>query len=319
MTATPPVDGRTRHYGDFYGVGDATAGDDRPVLVVHGNCQAEAMRVVLETSTHTFRCVRVPPVHELVAGDEPHLTRLLRTCAVLVSQPVRDGYHGLPLGTAEVAAAAPAARLVLVPVVRDSRLHPYQALVRVDGAGEPPVVPYHDLRTLALAARTAAPAGSARGGAGASEAPRTAGRAGLLAVADRSRAELRRREAAHGTLVVSDLLEAAGAEASHTLNHPGNPVLVGLVQRVLDALGAGATARDPGRVLLRSVLAPLHPEVLDALGLDPARARPDWLVNGEPVTDRAVREAQLAWYAEHPEVVTAGLARHADAMRDLGL
>lgn len=303
--STTSVDGRTRHYGDFYSVtGDW--GDDRPVLVVHGNCQAEAVRVVLEASSDQFRCVRVPPVHELMPQDVPHLQRLLATCAVLVSQPVRDGYHGLQVGTAQVAAAAPRARLVVVPVVRDSRLHPYQALVRVEGAGEPPVVPYHDLRTLARAAGRPQPG-------------RNDDRKGLRAVAARSRAELRRREIAHGTIVVSDLLEAAGAGASHTVNHPGNPVIVGLVQRVLDRLGAQETARDPGRVLLRSVLAPLHPEVLDALGLDTEQAREDWLVGGEPVSDDTVRQAQLEWYVAHPAVVRAGLVRHADALRDLGL
>jgi hypothetical protein len=107
--------------------------------------------------------------------------------------------------------------------------------------------------------------------------------------------------------------------SSHTLNHPGNPVLVGLAQRVLDALGAGGTAADPGRVLLRSVMSPLYPEVLDVLGLDPGAARAGWLLHGEPVEDDHVREEQLRWYGEHPDVVAAGLARHAAAMTALGL
>jgi len=145
-------DGRTRHYGAFYGVTPTEHGDDRPVLVVHGNCQVESLRVVIEASEAGYRCVRVPPVHELVAADLVHLHRLLGRCAVLVSQPVRADYRGLPLGTAQLALAAAHARLVVVPIVRDARLHPLQALVRVPGAGEPPVVPYHDVRTLARAA-----------------------------------------------------------------------------------------------------------------------------------------------------------------------
>lgn len=305
MTGTE-VDGRTRHYGDFYGVVEPAESDDRPVLVVHGNCQAEALRVLLERAAPDLRCVRVPPVHELTADDVPHLQRLLARCDVLVAQPVRDGYRGLPLGTMEAVAATPLARLVRIPVVRDSRLHPYQALVRVPSAGEPPVVPYHDLRTLSLAA-------------GRSEQVAASDAEGLLEVGRRSQAELRRREAEHRTLVVSDLLEQTGADSSHTLNHPGNPVLIGLAQRVLDALGHDGTVGDPGRVLLRSVLAPLHPEVLDALGLDAAAAREVWLVDGEPVDDEHVRAEQLAWYAEHPEVVTAGLERHGAAMTVLGL
>ena len=318
MNAVAP-DGRTRHYGAFYGVTPTEPGDDRPVLLVHGNCQAESLRVVVEASDPGLRCVRIPPVHELVCEDVAPLQRLLGRCAVIVSQPVRSDYRGLPLGTAQLARAAPRARLVMVPIVRDARLHPYQALVRVPGAGDPPVVPYHDVRTLALAAgRTAAPG--------------PAGRAGIGEVGRRSQDELRRREAEHGTLNASDLLAAAGARASHTLNHPGNPVLVGLAQRVLDSLRGiagrdggsgggrdGVRAVDPGRVLLGSVLSPLHPEVLEALDLDPADAREGWLVRGEPVAEAHVRGEQLRWYAAHPDVLAAGLRRHGAAMGALGL
>lgn len=309
----PGVDGRTWHYRDFYDVAPL-AEDARPVLVVHGNCQAEALRVVLEHSSQTYRTVRVPAVHELTADDVVPLQRLLARCDVLVVQPVRTGYHDLPLGTEDVRAAAARARMVMFPVVRDSRLRPFQALVRVPDVGDPPVVPYHDLRTLALAAsidgsRTApAPAGT----------PEVLPE-GVREVALRSQEELRRREREHATLVVHDLLEGAGAEASHTLNHPGNPVLVGLAQRVLDALEDGSTAADPGRTLLRSVIAPLDAAVLDALGLDTSHARCGWQVAGEPVTDEAVVEEQLRWYGRHPEVVRAGLDRHAAQLEVLGL
>ncbi|WP_380169314.1 WcbI family polysaccharide biosynthesis putative acetyltransferase [Jannaschia sp. R86511] len=310
----PGIDGRTWHFRDFYGVGPQPDDDAAPLLVVHGNCQAEALRVVLAGSTDRFRTVRVPAVHELTAADVEPLQRLLARCDVLLSQPVSTGYHDLPLGTADVRSAAPRARLVMFPVVRDSRLHPFQALVRVPAAGEPPVVPYHDLRTLALAAsidgsRTAAaPAG------------RPAVQAdGVREVARRSQAELARRQREHGTIAVDDLLEAAGAEASHTLNHPGNPVLLGLARRVLDELDDDHEAIDPGRTLLRSVLSPLDADVLDALGLDPGRARADWSVDGVPVPDETVVGEQLSWYGRHPDVVRAGLRRHGATMEVLGL
>lgn len=326
--ATPPgdrapdgIDGRTWHYRDFYGVGEASVLDDSapPLLLVHGNCQAESLRVLLAAATdgeghRPLRTVRVPPVHELTVADVAPLHTLLQKCAAVVSQPVRSGYHDLPVGTADVLARAPRARSVVVPIVRDTLLRPTQALVRVPGAGEPPVVPYHDLRTLALAADAL---GERSTTAVASGAPLSAEAA--RAVGRRSRDELRARQQRHGTLPADDLLDAAGTEASHTVNHPGNPVLLGLAQRVLDALGVDARVTDPGRVLLRSVLAPLDPVVLAAHRLDTDAARAHWVVDGQRVEDRVVREAQLAWYAERPQVVRAGLERHGGTMAVLGL
>ena len=66
-------------------------------------------------------------------------------------------------------------------------------------------------------------------------------------------------------------------------------------------------------------MSPLHPEVLDVLGLDPGAAREGWLVDGEPVEEELVRETHLRWYAEHPDVVAGGLERHAGALTALGL
>lgn len=292
--------GRREHYAGFYGL-TPLAADDRPVVLVHGNCQAESLRVVLEASGTPVQTVRVPPVHELAADDLPHLDALLARADVLVSQPVADGYRGLPLGTAEVAARAGVQVVVVVPVLRWAALHPFQVVVRSPGAGEPPLVPYHDLRTLALAA-------------GASPLPEVPSAAAVRAVRDLSVTELVTRQERHGSLPVVDLLEAAGAHATHVVNHPGNPVLLGLAARVLEAVGLPGCVTDPGRTLLDSIHAPVLPAVLDALGLDDDGAsREGWTVHGEPLDDAEVRAAHLRWYAAHPGVAEAGLARHAAA------
>jgi len=44
---TSPDQGRREHYGEFYGL-RPLPDDGRPLLLVHGNCQAEALRVLLE-------------------------------------------------------------------------------------------------------------------------------------------------------------------------------------------------------------------------------------------------------------------------------
>lgn len=311
---TGAVTGRHRHYGTFYGL-EQVEQDDRPLLLVHGNCQAESLRVLLSGGSQQaghrspVRTVRVPPVHELTADDLPHLHALLARVDVVVSQPVADGYRGLPLGTAEVVEAAQRARgggrppqLVVVPVLRWAALHPFQVIVRAPGAGEPPLVPYHDLRTLALAA-------------GAAPLPEVPSAAAVRAVRDLSATELRSRQERHGSLPVVDLLTDAGAHATHTVNHPGNGVLIGLARSVLAAVGLPDGVADPGRTLLDSVHAPVLPEVLDALGLadQAGSARPSWRVRGQDLDDDEVRDAHLRWYAEHPRVAEAGLARHAAA------
>lgn len=306
MTARPalhrPPTPRDTHYGAFYGLEPLA---DGPLLLVHGNCQAEALRVLLDGGHRDgvpVATVRVPPVHELVADDVVHLRHLLGEAAVVVAQPVRDGYRDLPVGTREVREAAPQARLVVVPVVRHHLLHPFQGLVRAEGAGDPPVVPYHDLRTLARAAGLPVPRPSD---------------AALREVGRRSLEELRRRQDRHSSVPVDDLLVAAGAGAAHTVNHPGNPVLVGLAHRVQDLLGLEPAATDPGRTLLGSVLAPLEPAVLRANGLDDAAARGHWLVDGRPVADDDVVRAQSEWYATRPDVVAAGIDRYAGTLEVL--
>lgn len=292
--------GRTQHYAHFYGL-QPIPEDDRPLLVVHGNCQAESLRVLLAGATAPVRTVRLPPVHELNAADLPHLDRLLARVDVLVSQPVRDGYRELPLGTAEVLARATRRpRCVVVPIIRWAALHPFQVIVRSPGAGEPPLVPYSDLRTLTVAA-------------GRPALPDVPSADAVRAVRDLSVRELHGRQERHGTLPVVDLLVAAGAGATHTVNHPGNDVLAGLARRVLAAAGAAGEVADPGRTLLDSVHTPVLPAVLAALDLDPAAAREDWLVSGSRLADDEVRAAQLRWYADHPGVAEAGLARHAEA------
>ncbi len=296
-------DPRTRHFGVFYGL-EEPAGDG-PVALVTGNCQAESLRIMLDGGG--LRTVRMPAVHELVASDLPCLDRWLARAAVLITQPVRDDYRGLPLGSAQLSARLGAgARTLRVPVIRFAGLYPAHAIVRPpsDPSLVPPVVEYHDLRVLAEAV-------------GLRARPRLDVTA-VRAIAAHSLDQLRAREQAHGTVVVSDLFERPSFAQMRTLNHPGNPVWTTLAARVRAALGLPEHTVDPGRPLLDSVHAPREAAVLSAWGLDEPE-RPHWLVAGQVVEAEAVREAHLAWYAKHPDAVQAGLVRHAEALRILGL
>jgi len=317
---------------------DAVSTPDRPTVMVIGNCQADVYRDLLRASDEV-RVVDVRPVYEMTAADLPGLRADLARTDVLVIQPVRDDYRGLPLGNRQLAAHLPAsATVVLVPVLRYAGLHPYQVLVRPprDRSLVPPLAPYHDLRTIVAAAT---------GDRDVLEAVPTADQA--RAAARESVEALRVREQAHGTLTASDLL--GGFPRWHTINHPDRCTLSVVFDRVLERLPAGMLT-DPPRIGDREPLgatrAPVEPAVARALGLQgygdvssdgptadgsSANGAPGagsvhddtasggWLVDGAPVRTRDIVEAQLAWYATTPGVVEEGLRRHADRIELLGL
>ncbi|RKQ36869.1 WcbI family polysaccharide biosynthesis putative acetyltransferase [Kocuria tytonis] len=313
--AEPVIDpndhGRRLHYGDFYGL---TELPERPLFAVHGNCQAESLRVLLHGALGgQWHGVRMPPVHELCEQDLPHLQALLPRLSLLVTQPVAAGYRGLPVGTEDVLPRLGArARVVRIPAMRWTALMPTLAIVRAPGVTDPPVAPYHDLRVLTAAAR------------GETSVELThPSRDAVLAAREESLAQLRVRQEAHRTLDVASLLDAAGPNAVHVINHPCNGVLRAVAGAILDEVGLSAPVPDPGRVLLGGIRAPVYASTLEALGFDPAELEggphDDWIIQGEHVPEQAVAQEHLRWYARNPGVVQAGLRRHERLIARLGL
>lgn len=277
------TDGGTAHYGTFYGVVTLRSGG-RPVLVVDGNCQAESLRALLDDEQ--AHAVRSPPVFELTHANLPHLARLLAQTSLLVSHPIVADYRGRPIGTHLVTALLPReARVALFPSLRRSGLSPTHGIVRVAGERTGRLCRTTNLRAVLDVA------------AGHRERPLTV--RAVRAVADLSLDELRQREEAYGTMLESDLISSAGVDAAHTLNHPGNSVLIGVARRVQASLGLSPTAAEPGRVLLGELFAPLTGVVLNTLALDGV-PRPSWTVRGEPHDDAEVLRIQHAWLAERP-------------------
>lgn len=305
-----PLAGRTRHYRDFYA---PAAEQDAPLWLVVGNCQAEALRRVLDNVPgRPFRTARIPPVHEFTADDLPYLDALLAQTAVLLSQPIRADYRELPVGTAQLADRLPAGAVsVRWPVVRYAGLYPFQAIVRrpADRSLNPPVVPYHDLRTVSAARAGRSPGDPWDVDISADQ---------VRSVAAYSRGELARRENRDCDVGVSDLLESLGVDAAHTINHPGNPLLEALAQRLLDRLGVPLAVAAVDGVLLSSVTAPLEARVLEALGIAGA-ARPHWCRDGEVISPQTVHAAQLSWYRDNPDFVDLTVERHGIVMELLGL
>ncbi len=305
---------RRWHYGEFYGLRALPAGHAaRPRMLVVGNCQAEATRQLV-SSTGVAASFRVPPVHEWTADDTERVHRLLADTDVLVTQPVRDNYRGLACGTGQLADLLPAhGRVITFPVLRYDGLMPYQAIIRSpeDPSLNPPLVPYHDLRILVAAATST--------GATAADVPRPAPTAeALRRLAALSVEELRRRERAHGTVEVSGHL--ATAPVWHTINHPDNATLGVLARALARALHAALCTDTPASVrlpenrdMLGGLQAPVDRAAAAALGVR-VTGRTRW----NPEVD-GLAEAHLGFYRRHPEIVAAGLARHAERLRLLGL
>lgn len=307
----PHDPGRRAHYGEFYGLTDLP---DAPIFMVHGNCQAESLRVLLHAAGEgRWHGVRVPPVHELLAEDLPHLRRLLARCSTVVTQPVASGYRGLPLGTDDILALAPVTtRVVKFPVMRWTALMPTLAIVRAPGVTDPPVAPYHDLRTLVAAAQGRK-----------TVRPEPVSPRAVLVSRDESLRQLRVRQEAHGTVDAASIFRSAGANAAHVINHPSNRVLIDVARAILAELGEPGEVTDPGRVLLGGIRAPVHSSTLKALGYRSedleGGPREDWIIGGERVSEADVAAEHLAWYARFPRVVAAGMKRHERLIRAMGL
>jgi len=271
------------------------------LLVVVGNCQAESTRKLLMSTGH-FTGERIAPVHELEAADMGWFLDLVARADVLVTQPIRDNYRGLPVGTRQLRTSA---RRVVVPVLRFDGLMPYQAIIRdpFDPSLNPPVVPYHDLRTLAAAAGYAGAA---------APSPDALRRAAAMSVE-----QMRLREQAHGAVVVSDYLETT--PVWHTVNHPDNATLAFMASRILEALGLSDAPTAPDYEMLGGLDAPIDAAAADALGVT-VTGRDRWRERGAGVIDAGeIRAAQLEFYRERPALVAHGLQRHAERIANLGL
>ncbi|MDU0479614.1 WcbI family polysaccharide biosynthesis putative acetyltransferase [Staphylococcus chromogenes] len=303
MTSLREVTPRHHHYATFYQLESPPTPAARPRVAVIGNCQAESLRILLD-STGAISSFRIPPIHEWETDDLPFVRAALTQTDVLVMQQVRADYRGLPIGTAQLARLLPAhARILRFPVLRFDALHPYLAIIRPpsDPGLNPPIVPYHDLRILARAAGLSQPR------AVPAEAYGDCARVNV--------AELARREARDGIVVMSDYLETN--PVWHTLNHPDNATLAELARRVLRALAVDGEVSPPAdREMLGRLQAPILPAAAAALGV--SARRPEWLQDGKPIPQADINAAHLAFYAAHPEAVAAGLQRHSTRLNTLG-
>lgn len=297
-----PFDG----YGQFYGTRSVGL-DARPLWVVFGGPQTDALRALFATvSPAPYRTVPIPQEAHITSDDVPYLHRWLSSAAVLVTQSHLTGWGGT--GHAALhPSLAPGARMVVCPRLLFTGLHPYQVASSPGLGPSPPVVPYHDLRTVALAAgmcrrdiRSRHPSAEV-----------------VQHVAAWSLACQRLRERDCDVSVL-DRMRDLGGGAMHAVDRPSNELLLTLARRVVEVLEVRVEIGNPRREVFGDVRAPLEEVVVESLGL-PDEPRPDWSVHGLNVTAEEVEEVQLEWYATHPEVLDAVLDAEHLRMAYLGL
>jgi SAM-dependent methyltransferase len=290
-----------------------------PLCLVYGSCQAEAIRVLLEASPSfrsEYRTEQIPAVQEIDDATLPKVREAVARASLIVSQKVRDGYHGFPVGSEEMFEFAPSGcRKVSIPALYYDGLFPFQVYVR-DGiwVADAPLSVYHDLRFLYCAGQ----------GFSDGEAKRwlrsfEPDREGVRSLADHAQAVLRAHEADLDVRVGDRLLARSTHPRSFfTVNHPTNAALFEVVAGIHQALAVAYVPPRPGGELLGMLRTPVEPSVVEALELD-VSPRSSWVIEGQDQPLDALLALHLAWYREHPELVSTGLVEHEARMRALGL
>lgn len=82
----------------------------------------------------------------------------------------------------------------------------------------------------------------------------------------------------------------------------------------MDALGLPGDIQDPDRELLGGLQAPVDAQAARVFGVS-VTGRTEW----SSASMEEIEQAHLEFYREHPSVVIAGLERHAERLRVLGL
>ncbi|GAB49898.1 WcbI family polysaccharide biosynthesis putative acetyltransferase [Mobilicoccus pelagius] len=291
----------------------ASAEDRRvlPLWVIYGGPQADSLRRLLNSDPHApYIAVSSTSADALQAQNMPGFLRLLNHADAFICERLPRAYRGLPIGFEDLLPhLRPGIPVVTFPRITYSGLHPFQ-VGRDPSAGlpDPPLVPYHDLRSVAAAAGTV-PVEEARHTFPSAQVIREYAAWQLFRI---------RQEEGRTDCAIAASVRSAGLEAVHTVDRPGNPLLLRIARNVLAALDAEDTVVDPTTMLLGQCRSPVDARIAEALGT-PAPDTDSWTIHGRELTLEQIRDAQISWYRGHPDVVKAVIAAEAPRMHLLGL
>lgn len=239
------------------------------------------------------------------------MRRVLLDAAVLLCQASPRGPFP-PWAPDPLDLIGPATVVVRWARVLLTHLHPFY-VVPPPHTPTPPMVPYHDLRTVAIAA-----------GLSPSRvvAPTQHRIRAIRLAASWSMALQRTWERRSGVTALDDealwMIRQQGGRAMFAPDCPSSLTLATMLRRPLRACGLTPGLVHPWPESHGHLTAPLEDLVVEALGLadEPTTW---WRLGNSRVPSDAVDAAHLAWYSRHPGVVGGILAREHARVSLLGL
>jgi len=297
--------------------------DHRPIALVYGNCQAEAVRRILVTHpgfAERYQLLRIPAVHEITPRELAMIESRLSEVEVLISQEIKSGYRGMRLGTQQLADRLPrTAQVLRYPVAYFEGMFPFHVyLNRGDSpiAASAPFTDYHDLRTMYAANQGWDVATTLRRLDELELDP-----AWIRSNAERSLNLLAGRENSFAAQLTS-VIRQHPTSSFKTINHPANGLVTEVARQLLVNLGYpdADLVLDSRQTYLDHMTAPLEPQIVRALGGEPhLNERGDWITSAGTFSRTEVVTAHLAEYAADPDLLAGGLKKHAERLQNLEL
>jgi hypothetical protein len=286
---------------------------DRAVVV--GNCQAQALEMILATSqdfTTRFEFVSFPAVHEIPAARVPELHQAVADATLVILQRVSDDYRdGVGLGTETLARIADGATIVRWPSVYWAGYFPDLFYLR-DATGQPVVdgpFDYHDRSILRAYHAGIDVAATCR----LLEDADLPSDAQVWATEATAELDVRGRDC---DIALTPFIAAHFREELlfFTMNHPTNRLLGFLAGEIAKLIGIPDRMED-GRLpseILGSTFYPLHANHVRTLGLEFGSScvagRTPFKIRGATYSSSQAVAAFFEYYASHPHLVELNLA-----------
>jgi hypothetical protein len=235
---------------------------------VYGNCQSEALRLVLRDHapfSERFEILNIAPVHQMTAVQRQELIDLAPSLDLLITQSIGDAYAPAT-SSAVLASLRPTAQRIVIPGAWFNAYFPDVIYPREPNGAPLRGAPtdYHSYIVHRAFLQDAKKSEALR------RLQLEIDPAIVTENLSRNMAETRMREEG-ADVVLSDFIEERfrSEKLFHVVNHPSAPLIFHLADRVLDLLGLPITtqeARSKRAGLLDVIQWPIPPSIGKAIG-----------------------------------------------------